>query len=327
MSLIRNPRKLVRPGQWVLAKIPESSWIKRHSYDFRSVDVSYICVLARQAPDYRFQNAFEWFYDVAWRIPDRHIYKDPDYDGLRYSHDKQYLMRIDEEDRSNLSCWKDREYYHASPSDFGLLEYSGSWQPVYDEDEHKRRRSGVGGYLYEPASEDPKKCPGEDYSLYFCDKCNKFVVPWSNDEGELVCADCDSLDGLVYREKAAANVERARELADFVDGRIRAAGHNPGKSRESLERSLNCPSWSRGDGAPSRTLLFAEDEFSFGFLRQHFVDGKWKTSYNGGIIMHGPHVKILPDGGYEFTTWDYYLKRNREATPEEIGNINWSTHT
>jgi hypothetical protein len=48
---------------------------------------------------------------------------------------------------------------------------------------------------------------------------------------------------------------------------------------------------------------------------------------NGGLIMHGPHVEITPDGGYTFTTWDYQEQRSRPATEAEIRSICWSTHT
>lgn len=217
-------------------------------------------------------------------------------------------------------CWKDGSYARATTYDFGLLEYNGSGTPgPWDEDEHNKRRHGTGGYLYEPASDNEDDCPGGDYSLYFCDKCNKFVIPWSNDDGKLVCSGCDPIGGLIHDAETADQIDRARALADFVGP----------DARRSLERGIEHLAYApNGRGLPRRAYLQGEDKFSFYFVISVYSEHiKWSRDYNGGLIMHGPHVDIMPDGGYKFTTWDYTEKRSRPATQEEISYIHWSTHT
>ncbi len=328
--LIRNPKKLVRPGQWVLAKIPPDCWIARHSYEFRDVEAAYVFITAQLIPDYRCQYGKYWLYSAAYRIPGRHIYKGDD-GYMRYSHDRQYRTRIEDKDKDQFTFHKDGDYETPKPEDFGFVEYNRWDHPVYDEQESKRRDTdGQGGFLYEPASDDPKECPGGDYSLYYCGDCQKWVEPFSLDDGSLACPKCSpELRGLVYDTKVADQLDRARALASYVDtayGYLR----NPleRSSRESLERSL---AWRNTDthwSRPGRCNLYAEDKFSFYFVDQAFSENKkWERSMNGGIIMHGPHVKIGDDGAYEFTTWDYELKCSRPSKPEEIAHIDWSTHT
>ena len=48
---------------------------------------------------------------------------------------------------------------------------------------------------------------------------------------------------------------------------------------------------------------------------------------HGGLIQHGPHPTLNDDGSFAFTTWDFGLKRERQATAEEVGNIHWGIHT
>ena len=47
MALIRHPRKLVRPGQWVLAQVPQH--LRDSSYSFENHDKVYICVRREKA--------------------------------------------------------------------------------------------------------------------------------------------------------------------------------------------------------------------------------------------------------------------------------------
>ncbi len=314
MALIRNNRKLVRPGQWVLAKIDPTCWMKTHSYDFQYHDVAWLCIATEYGPVYDSRSCFDHSYRVNWRFPRA----EPVAEGEReyFSHHREYRVKT-EGDAAEI--WKDGSYNHAAPYDFGLLEYNGSGTPgPWDKDEHDRRRNGAGGYLYVPASDNEKECPGGDYSLYFCDQCNRFVLPWSDDNGNLVCAGCDPLSGIIYDQKTADQIDRARDLADFVGP----------DARRSFERGIEHLAYTpNGRELPRRAYLHKEDKFSFYFVISVYSDGKWSRDYNGGLIMHGPHVEITPDGSYKFTTWDYAEKRSRSATQEEINYIHWSTHT
>jgi len=325
MALTRLPRKLVRPGQWVLAKI--TPYLREHSYTFDAVEKAFICVVPMLTPRYDCKHFFDWSYRVYWRYyrewgPDETPY---------YTHESEYCRREKDKDVAYMV----RHYSPASTWDFGLIRYNSSECPgPYDEAEHARERDGKGGFLYEPASDDPDLCPGGDYSLYRCDKCGKNVIPWSNDEGELVCSGCEPLTGLIHDAETADQIDRARALADWVDSFAddleRSGCPVKGRDRSSrawLERAINFLSCSHPYRVPNRSYLHREDKFSFYFVRQAFDEGKWKRDYNGGLIMHGPHVDPLPGGGYKFTTWDYGQKCERPSTPEEIAGIHWSTHT
>jgi len=313
MSLIRINRKLVRPGRWVLAKINSTCWIKTHSYDFQSYDVAWLCITTEYGPVYDSRSCFDHHYRVNWRFPRA----EPVADGEAeyFSLHREYRVKTKGE---AAKIWKDGNYCSALPYDFALLELNGSGQPgPWDAEESGKRRHGTGGYLYEPASDNLDACPGGDYSLYFCDQCNKFVVPWSNDDGDLVCAGCDPLNGIIYDEKTADQIDRARALADFVGP----------ECRNNLESRLNFLGMREAWNRLSRCYLHTEDDFSFYFVLCCYDEGQWKRGMNGGLIMHGPHVEITPDGSYKFTTWDYAEKRSRSATQEEINYIHWSTHT
>jgi hypothetical protein len=321
MALIRHPRKLVRPGHWVLAKVPDS--LTEHTYDFQGMDAVYVCIVPLREPRRESESGFEWRYRVYWRFPRELDEGEEPY----WTHSAQYRIR----DTTDESKYRNGTYTYAIYWDFDLIQVYHDHRVFYDEDESKKWWSGEGGHLYIPGSDDPDECPGPDYSLYQCSNCEKWVQPHSDDDGNLVCPECGPLYGLVHGVKTAEQIERARALASFVGP----------KCRDELERRLNFLAHREGWGYPSQTLLYGEDQFSFYFVMQSFVDGQWKRGMNGGLIMHGPHVEevnssalpkgqhveVAPDGGYAFTTWDYQEKRSRPATEAEIRSICWSTHT
>jgi hypothetical protein len=322
----------------VLAKINPKSWVGSHSYDFRDEKVAYICITTEYGPESCWKSAFDYTYKVAWRFPGSEYERD----GItRYPHDRQYLTLIPEAEKDEFKVHKDGTYSVAFPWDFGLLEYNGSGQPVYDDREHERRRNGHGGYLYTPASDDPEECPGPDYSLYFCDKCNKFVIPHSDDNGVLVCSGCEPLQALIMSTETAEQIERCRALARWLDNdvkRIQKYVADPHKWEkrhghlDRFERQLNFLATPhpydgyKKEGLPNRTYLHREDAFSFYFVRQVFIDGEWKRDYNGGLVCHGPHAKPMGET-YGFEKWDHRVSRERIATPEEYHDIHWSIHT
>src|SRR5271157_763100 len=121
MSLIRNNRKLVRPGRWVLAKIDPTCWIKTHSYDFQSYDVAWLCITTEYGPVYDSRTCFDHHYRVNWRFPRA----EPVAQGEReyFSHHREYRVKNTD---PGPSCWKDGSYAGAATYDFGLLEYNGS---------------------------------------------------------------------------------------------------------------------------------------------------------------------------------------------------------
>ena len=81
----------------------------------------------------------------------------------------------------------------------------------------REHHDGKGKWLYEPASDDPELCPGGDWSRYECDGCGKFVTPFSNDQGDLICPMCESnRPGVIRRGDARSS--RSRPRAGTQDG-------------------------------------------------------------------------------------------------------------
>ncbi len=286
--LVRNPKKLVRPGQWVLAKIDPTCWVKTHSYDFRHHDVAWICITSRYGPRYDTRNYFEHYYSVSWRFPRT----EPVAEGEReyFSHDSEYRFRNTEGDPDTL--YKENSYCKANTWDFGLLGVNGSGMPQYDETEHAKERDGKAGFLYVPASDDPDECPGGDYSLYFCDHCNRFVVPHSDDSGTLRCPMCDYVGLMMQNEK----------VCDYLEG-VREKAHAMGIGRD-LERKIGqlynmTFTCTRDDEGFDRKLEqtrrviigkdFAPLSFDWALYRPPVQSGKDRTFVmNGGLIYHGP---------------------------------------
>src|SRR5262249_13849257 len=88
----------------------------------------------------------------------------------------------------------------------------GNTRPFHDAEEWRRFLDGQGAWLYEPASDDPELCPGPDCSIYLCEICGEHVMPWSDDEGNLVCRHCE-LTGLVIEPDQVERLEQVREFA------------------------------------------------------------------------------------------------------------------
>ena len=260
---------------------------------------------------------FRWWYYINFRYPPT---PQPEVERYKWywTHNTQYEIK----DKSEGGKYRDRSHSYLIQYDWDLIEYSGSdWRTCgqeYDEEEHQKKWSGKGGFLYLPASDDPKECPGGDYSVYYCDDCKEYVTPYSDDNGELVCPKCSTLTGIICDRRTADQIERARALASFVGP----------ETRDNFERCLNHLAYERSFDRPGRCLLYPEDKFSFNFMLQVHGDGKWHNLYNGGLIKFGPHCKITEDGSYKFRIWDYAAKCERDATETEIHtHISWSTHT
>jgi hypothetical protein len=138
-------------------------------------------------------------------------------------------------------------------------------------------------HLYEPASDDPEICPGGDWSRYECDICGKFVKPFLNDEGDLVCPTCEASGLVILDDELLDKLEREREFARTV-----------GLS-DQFERQLDyLAGYATGDGEPKRQCLLSDDFAPHSFCFAHFVlpkytaDGKRQFWFNGGLIWQGP---------------------------------------
>lgn len=172
-----------------------------------------------------------------------------------------------------------------------------------------------------------EEAPGHDVSIYECDICKQslYADPLSLRSHksamlqgvDLVCRDCEAT-GLVTDADSLGQLDRCKALAKFLGG----------DSERSLDRSLGFLSGATSFGSASQSRLWKSDKWSFDFLISYITPGQpARRCMNGGLIQHGPTPILGDDGAYTFRQWDYSEKRERDATPEEIGHISWSTHT
>jgi hypothetical protein len=250
LKKVRNLRA-IRPGQWARTKVPAyECWQQKG--DWREVGVGDevdICVMPIYQPRFEHEYAFEWRYHVAYRRPGTtwHNFHRPN-GGF-------------------ISSW-----------DFGLLE--GTNKPFWNEQEFHEFLDGKGAFLYEPASDDPELCPGPDCSLYLCDTCGEYRMPWSDDDGNLLCSMCE-VTGLVIEPSQVERLEQIREFA-------RQMGLS-----EQLAKQLTFLDSRECWGKRSQCVLswdFAPHSFTFA----HYVlpdatkSGKREFYMNGGLIYSGP---------------------------------------
>ena len=316
--LIRYPKKLVRPGQWVLAKVPQRA---RERYSELNRDSVWLAIIPDYAPDDTFKDTWRWWYSLAFRWPESVAAEPPVY----YTHKQLWEKAWTLEDGYKSG---DR-YTYLITYDFDLvcLVHDRRSHNLYDPKEYQLDREGKCGYLYTPASDNPEYCPGPDYSLYQCPKCNEWWEPHSDDNGDLPCPKCDEFPGFFHDAETAGVIERCRELADSIDVLSGGATEHGLTRRQEFERRLNNIAHRTFFGHPARTTIRPDGDYSFFWSTRALIDGEWKNGMCGGLIMHGPHVKPVEGGGYEFTQWDYSQNCNRPATLQEIANISWSTHT
>jgi hypothetical protein len=103
------------------------------------------------------------------------------------------------------ACW-------ITPWDFGLIDASTN-SPNWDKATCDDHYAGKGKWLYEPANNDPALCPGADWSRYECSLCGKFVKPFSNDQGELICPTCEATGLVILDDEQLDRIEQVREHA------------------------------------------------------------------------------------------------------------------
>ncbi len=272
--LTRHPKKMVKPGQWVIAKVPQ--YLRDKSEDLADVEAVSLTILPEYAPTDQLRNHFRWYYRPAYR------YLESVRQGTFYTH-RQHRLK------------EGREYQHLGYWDFGLIETAYDRRVRYSKSESDDWYSGKGGFLYEPGSDEPDECPGPDYSLYQCDRCCEWVDPWSNDDGDLICPRCE-VTGLIMEDETADYLEQVREVA-----------HKLGLSTQ-LERQLCFLShgWA-GGRAPTQTWLgkdFAPYSFGWCVYRLNAENPQQRAArvINGGFIYQGPSVPA--DGSFPSLTCD-----------------------
>jgi hypothetical protein len=179
-------------------------------------------------------------------------------------------------------AWKKptAEYFHETTADgchigpwkFGLIDASSN-SPNWDTETCDDHHRGLGKWLYEPACDDPELCPGEDWSRYECSSCGRYVAPFSNDAGDLICPTCEAT-GLVVTQI---------EVLDHLDA-VRENARQMGLSVQ-LERQLDYLATYGGHNY--QCVLgkdFAPYSFDFALYRPGVKDAR-KFVFNGGLLF------------------------------------------
>jgi hypothetical protein len=255
--LKRTKYRALSPGQWARTRIPDYECWKEAEDPFygrkiqpgEQVD---ICIVPCYVPRHNSDTCFHWDYRVAWRRPKVGAYP-------IYAHPR--------------GSW-------ISPWDFGLHECT---KFNFNIEEYGELRDGKGKYLYEPASDDPELCPGGDYSAYYCDKCERYQQPFSNDDGELGCPYCDTEGLVIIDEGTLSQLEQAREFARSI-GLL-----------SQLEHQLEwLATYAKHEGSPRRQCILGGDfaTYSFSFAHYELPNGEPESKrrfwFNGGLIYQGP---------------------------------------
>jgi hypothetical protein len=252
------------PGQWARIRVPDfECWQKPGEWSGplvgKEVDV---CVIPCYGPRYDSETYIHWNYRCAYRNPGH----------------------------SGGSTWSN--YYSptgsmVTPRDFGLINASTN-SPNWDETTSREHHQVKGKWLYEPASDDPELCPGGDWSRYECDGCGKFVTPFSNDQGDLICQRCEARGLVITQDEVLHHLESVREVARHM-----------GLSRQ-LEKQLDYLA-TYGDEGCQCTLAkdFAPYSFDFALYKPGPKEER-KFWFNGGLIYQGPGLPA--DGSFPSLT-------------------------
>jgi hypothetical protein len=257
--LKKTKLRALSPGQWGRIRVPDyECW--RHQDEWhgslvgREVDV---CVLPIRTPHHDHLRAFEWNYRAAWRNPPKH---GATTHFVHYSNSK--------------TPW-------FNPRDFGMF-YARYHTVNWDKQLIRDELDGNGTFLYEPASDDPSRCPGADWSRYLRSICGDYVKPFSNDHGDLICPKCE-VTGLVVLDEE--QLDRLEQVRDFA----RSMGLG-----EQLERQLGyLAGYACHDDSPPRQCVLSYDFAPHSFSFAHYAlptperPGR-KFWFNGGLIYQGP---------------------------------------
>jgi hypothetical protein len=191
--LTRTKMRALLPGKWARTRVPDYDRWKEPGTNIHPGDEVDVCIM----PRYDYSNHFDWSYGVAYRRPG-----------------------------SDYFCKERKDGYFISTWDCGLIS---PLVPRFHAsiEEHRAYHKGTGTHLYEPASVDPKLCPGGDYSCYQCPLCERYVEPFSNDAGELICEFCEVSGLVMFNPEDLDHLEQVREFA-------RSAGLS-----DQLERQLH----------------------------------------------------------------------------------------
>jgi hypothetical protein len=243
--LTKTKLRALSPGQWARVRVPDYEDWRNEPYASHGDEVD-ICLMPQRRPRYSYPKWFEWHYWVAWKKPTSDCFHETTDDGC-----------------------------HIGPWKFGLIDASHSG-PNWDEQTSRDHHHGTGVFLYEPASDDPELCPGGDWSRYLCDGCERYVTPFCNDRGDLICPTCEATGLVITQIEVLDHLEAVRENARQM--RLSAQ----------LERQLNYLATYGGHNY--QCMLgkdFAPFSFDFALYRPGAKDDR-KFVFNGALIFQGP---------------------------------------
>jgi hypothetical protein len=246
--LTKKKLRALQPGQWARVLVPDYECWRKPTSRLQPREEVNVCVIPSYQPMIGYPRSWKWSYRAAYRL----LTGD--------------WIFTDHRDGDWIGCWE-----------LGLIDACSN-SPNWDRETYHEYLDGKGKWLYEPASDDPELCPGGDWSRYECDICSKFVVPFSDDDGNLLCSTCE-VTGLVVDSEQLDRLEQVREFA-------RSMGLS-----EQLERQLCWLAEPRSWGKRSQTRLgydFAPRSYSFGVYILPENGSERKLGLNGGLIYQGP---------------------------------------
>jgi hypothetical protein len=258
LKKVRNLRA-IRPGRWARIVVPDFECWKEGG-DWREVGPGGTvdaCIIPMYGPAYRSATYFEWKYRAAFRCIGK--------DRTGQPHFEASYCRPG-------GAW-------INPHDLGMVEALDQ-RPFWTKEESELSRQGKGAWLYEPASEDPALCPGPDCSLYLCETCGEYRMPFSDDEGNLLCMACE-VEGLIVDPEYVGYLEEVREFARSV-GLSRQLARQLTRLDRRETRGHKAQCWIGRDFAP-HSFSFAHWALPSGTL-----DGKRHHIFNGGLVYSGP---------------------------------------
>jgi hypothetical protein len=251
--------RALSPGQWARVRVPDSeSWQKCDEgnawYNPEPGQEVDICIVPHFVPRFESAGNFEWRTRVIYRRP-----------GSR-------------------NATEIRHGWYITPADFGLIDTHYGLGPNWDKQTMNEHYEGKGKFLYQPASDDAAICPGGDWSRFECDKCGKFVIPFSDDQGNLICGTCEATGLVILDEEVLNKLEDVREFARSVglssqlEGQLHWLGRYGSDSDEPAP-GRQCTLW--GD--------FAPHSFAFSHWRLPDEERRDRTHiFHGGLIYQGP---------------------------------------
>ena len=265
--LTKTTLRALSPGQWARVRVPDyECWQKTEklSPSHARRRGRHLRHAVGTAPRYDDPTHFHWIYQR--RLPQPRL--------------------IVAQLRVARGCW-------LSPWDFGLIDASTN-SPNWDKEHVRRAPPGQGQVAVRARSATiPSSVPAATGRATSARLCGKFVKPFSNDEGDLICPTCEATGLVILDDEQLDRLEQVREFARLMG----------------LDRQLETPALLPGPRVVRREdrsvrarlrLRTALVQLRRYILPAYARSGERTFSYNGGMIYQGPSCPA--DGSFPSLT-------------------------